>query len=339
VKYCTELFESDLRIAQRRLADFVPTTIYDIHAHPYNAGFCGGKRLDFLDPLETLGCDEHRAAIQRYMPARRIDGLYFAIPSASLQRPAMNTWIVDHPAVVAGESHALFLATPTDDPQHVAERLRSGKFAGLKVYHVYAAGGNTMHARLEEYAPEWMWEILHEVRGVLMLHLVRPDAIADEQNQSDLVRLCRAYPNAQVILAHVGRSFNYRHAREGLRSIADLSNVVVDTSAICEADSFRVALDLLGVQRVLWGSDFPISETRGRCIATGSTFCWVHPEWIRPSPLTQMTLVGIESLLCLREACEDRNLTAPDVRALFRDNALRVLGTNRDARRVKAETR
>ena len=37
------------------------------------------------------------------------------------------------------------------------------------------------------------------------------------------------------------------------------------------------------------------------------------------------TLIGIESLLCLREACEDAGLTAGDLEDIFRRNALRVL--------------
>jgi|GEM_PF-4964689 len=38
-----------------------------------------------------------------------------------------------------------------------------------------------------------------------------------------------------------------------------------------------------------------------------------------------MTLVGIESLLCLREACEDKGLTGSDVEAIFLKNALHIL--------------
>ena len=37
------------------------------------------------------------------------------------------------------------------------------------------------------------------------------------------------------------------------------------------------------------------------------------------------TLVGIESLLCLREACDDTGLTPADVADIFRGNALRLL--------------
>ena len=186
-----------------------------------------------------------------------------------------------------------------------------------------------MNAALVEYAAEWMWGLLNEVEGVLMLHIVRNDAIDDVSNQEQLRRLCKTYPKVKLILAHIARSFNYRNARSGLYSVADLENVVVDTSAICETESFKAALKILGPQRILWGSDFGVSEMRGRCITTGDRFFWLHPELIDAkyqSPTeSNMTLVGIESLLALKESCEDSGLDLADIGDIFLNNALRLL--------------
>lgn len=57
-----------------------------------------------------------------------------------------------------------------------------------------------------------------------------------------------------------------------------LDNVVIDTSAICETESFRAALKAFGPRRILWGSDFAVSELRGRCVTTGDYFYWLHPD-------------------------------------------------------------
>ena len=325
MKYATELIDADRRLAETRLKDFVPENVYDLHIHPVNPAHYPPGLLKFL-PDAVLGCAAHRAALQRYMPCRTIHGLFFGLPHPTVNRPALNEWIVDEiKSVGTPRSRALLLVSPDDDPAMVATALRSRAFAGIKVYHSFLRRENTMEAFLPEYAPEWIWEILHEVRGVLMLHLVRNDAIADPDNQRDLRRLCRAYPEARVVLAHIGRSFNYRHARAGLRSVADLQNVVVDTSAIAETDAYRVALDVLGPRRILWGSDYPISEARGRCVATGNKFYWIHPEWVRMNAIAEMTLVGIESLLCMREVCEDKGITQSDLEDMFHDNAFRLL--------------
>jgi glutamate-1-semialdehyde 2,1-aminomutase len=330
MKYVQNLAARDHAIARNRLTGFLPAEIYDIHTHPYHPEhFAPGAWALFSD-MGPQGCAEHRAALQRYMPVTTIHGLYFGMPHKTANRPAMNEWVAgevrDHGTSL---SRGLMVASPSDEPGMIAAALRSGAFCGLKVYHVFASRPDTMHARVEEFAPEWMWEILHEVRGVLLLHLVRDGAMDDPENQRSLRHLCRKYPHAQLILAHIARSFSYRNARHGLRCLADLDNAVVDTSAICEAEAFRAALEILGPRRVLWGSDFAVSEIRGRCVTTGELFFWLHPEVLRPdyqaATSSDMTLVGIESLVSLREACEDTGLTRADLDDIFLRNALRVL--------------
>lgn len=330
MKYVTQLSPRDRQIAAARLAGFIPDEVYDIHVHPYDAGHFAPGTWTLLAEQPWLGCREHRAALQRYMPVKTIHGLYFGMPHKTADRPALNDWVADEvKAHGTPLSRGLMLVSPADDPAMVADALRSGRFCGIKVYHCYASRPDTMQARLEEYAPDWMWEILHEVRGVLLLHLVRDGAIEDPSNQQEVRRLCRTYPNMRLILAHVARSFNYRNARRGLHTMADLDNVVVDTSAVCESEAFRAALKVLGPRRVLWGSDFAVSEVRGRCVSTGELFFWLHPELVRPdyaAPTnSDMTLIGIESLLCLREAAEDTGLTQGDLNDVFCGNARRLL--------------
>jgi len=330
MKYVDTLTPRDRDLAAAGLAGFLPAEIYDIHVHPYHAAHFPAGEWAFLGEKQVLGCADHRAALQRYMPVTTIHGLYFGMPRRTADRPAMNDWVASEVSAHGTPlSRALMVVSPADKPADVAATLRSGRFCGLKVYHCYANRPDTMHATIEEFAPEWMWEILHEVRGVLLLHIVRDGAMEDAGNQASIRRLCRAYPQVKLILAHVARSFSYRNARNGLHAIADLDNAFIDTSAICEAEAFRAALKTLGPRRVLWGSDYAVSEVRGRCVTTGNLFFWLHPELLRAdhqAPTTSdMTLIGIESLLSLREACEDTGLTRGDVEDIFLRNALRTL--------------
>lgn len=325
MKYTKILCEQDINLAKAFVEEFVPNEIFDIHTHPYNSIHFPKGEWSFLDGIEVLGCKDHRNALKRYMPSQTIHGLYFGMPRKSANRKAINKWIESEVLSNGTElSRALMLVSPQDDPKLVAAELRKGFFCGIKVYHCYAPREVTMDASITEYAPEWMWEILHEISGIMVLHIVKDDAIEDQENQHEIRRLCRSYPKMQLILAHVARSFNYRHARNGLNALSDIDNIVVDTSAICEASTFQAALESLDPTRILWGSDFAVSELRGRCITTGSNFHWLHPEAISPTP-NSMTLVGIESLICLREACEDKGLNRTDIENIFLNNALRLL--------------
>lgn len=322
--------EEDVQLAAQRLTSFLPEEIFDIHAHLYDASHFAGERPAFMHDVDSLVCDDHRRALSRYMPTKMIHGLYFGLPHRMADRRAVNDWIsreiVQHGSPL---SRALLLTSPDDDRRKVESELRSGKYCGIKVYHCYAHRQDSMNATLEEYAPEWIWDVLNSTDGVLMLHLVRHDATADPSNQHDLRRLCIRYPRVRIVLAHIGRSFNYRHARRGFGSICDLENLYVDTSAICESGAFRVALKYFGSRRMLWGSDFPVSELRGRCVATGNGFFWLHPHVIKPEHMPptpiEMTLIGIESLLSLQEVFEDEGLNESDTRDVFYNNAIRLL--------------
>ncbi len=341
MKYTHSLTGNDEALIDRYLKGFIPDEVYDIHAHPYQAAHFAPGAWKFLEGEDWLGCAAHVAALKKYMSATTIHGLYFGLPHQTGNREAMNTWVAsqvrEHGTAL---SRALRVTAPQDDPETVAAELRSRTFIGLKVYHCYADRPDTMNAGVTEYIPEWMWEILHEVKGILLLHIVRDGAMDDPGNQEEIRRLCLQYPGVRLILAHVARSFNYRNARSGLYTVADLDNVVIDTSAITESESFAAAIKILGPKRILWGSDFPVSEMRGRCVTTASHFYWLHPEVLRPDyrpPTTsQMTLVGLESLITLREACEDAGLNREDIDGIFRENALRFLAPHLPVGAVEA---
>tara|TARA_R110002049_G_scaffold28018_4_gene96651 strand:+ start:67470 stop:69806 length:2337 start_codon:yes stop_codon:yes gene_type:complete len=343
MKYTKILSNQERNIITSKLTGFIPDEIFDIHAHPYNPAHFASDAWPFLKDEDTLGCIEHRNALLKYMPTKTIHGLYFGLPHRTANRDEMNSWVREETKLNGTSlSRALKVVSPTDDPVQTVDELRNGLFCGLKVYHIYAERPDTMNASIPEYAPEWMWQVLNETNGLMMLHMVLDEAIADEDNQKEIRRLCQTYPNVRLILAHIARSFNYRNARSGLHTLTDLDNVVVDTSAICETESFRAAWKALGPRRILWGSDFAISEMRGRCVTTGSHFYWHFPENLRSdftsATETGMTLVGIESLLCLQEMCEDEGLTSGDIQDIFLNNALRLLKPHLHTEALPTET-
>jgi len=324
----TQLTDADLRLLRRAVDGFVPDRVFDVHAHLFHTRhFARDKRPAFLDEDRGYGMQEFQAAMNLWLPERKVDGLFFGFPSTGNDRAGENEWVRSH-VEGASESRALVLTAPEDDRAEVRRLLSGGTFVGIKPYRMYAEVPDTREAEIESFAPEWMWEACHDHDGILMLHIMLAGGITDERNIAAIRRLCRRYPCCRLVLAHVARSFNYRHAREGLRVIEDLENVVVDTSAVTQAGAFRAALEILGPRRVLWGSDYMVSELRGICVTQGDGFTWIHPE-LGVENLTvfgQYTTVGIESLLCLREACEDMGMNQGDVEDIFRNNALRLLG-------------
>ncbi len=329
MKLATRLSPLDERLV-REYAAFVPHRVFDIHAHLVTPAANLGSHLQ----TQTLGLDRYLQDMQRLMPATNIDALLFGFPSRDNDRTHINSWLTAQlqSGASKGTFRGLVLTAPQDDREQVDRRLASGAFVGIKPYHVYAPGQDTSQAEIESFAPEWMWALCDAHEGLLMLHIMRDRALADPGNLATIRRLSLKYPRCRLMLAHIGRSFSYRAARDGLRQIADLGNVFVDTSAVTETDTIRKAIEVLGFERVLFGSDYPITDLRGRCVATGESFTWLYPEPESDSPAaqspTKMTLIGIESLLCLREACEDCGLGEPEIQAIFRGNACRLLASH-----------
>ena len=331
MKLCDQLLPSDLRLVQERLADFVPQQVFDIHAHLFHTRhFAEGKRPAFLPADTAFGVAAYKVALSAWLPGRNVEGLFFGYPSPGNDRLGANRWLAAELKARPnpGNRRALALVSPQDDPAETRRQIQELGLVGIKPYHVYAPVAETLEAAIEEFAPPWMWEICHEINGVLMLHIVRHNAIADPVNLGSLRKLCREFSRCQVVFAHVARSFNHRNALDGLKAVADLDNVWVDTSAITEAQAMQCALEVLGPRRVLFGSDYPVSELRGKCLSMGNGFTWLYAEDLGREGVTrfgEFTLVGIESLLCLREACENCGLIEADLRDIFRDNALRLL--------------
>ena len=83
----------------------------------------------------------------------------------------------------------------------------------------------------------------------------RPHGVAppNETTPLELAELARSFPRGQFIMAHMGAQYEH-----GLRAIADCPNVAVDyAGSINEKGAYEMGLELLGVNRVVFGTDLP----------------------------------------------------------------------------------
>jgi predicted TIM-barrel fold metal-dependent hydrolase len=70
---------------------------------------------------------------------------------------------------------------------------------------------------------------------------------------SQVRELAASFPGVDIVMAHMGGDWE-----NGVREVVDAPNVMVDTSgSINEAGMVEMAVEVLGVERVLFGSDAP----------------------------------------------------------------------------------
>jgi len=178
--------------------------------------------------------------------------------------------------------------------------------------------------------PEPHVKVAHEEGLCITLHMVKARAAADPSNQHWIRYYCQSYPYMQLILAHAGRGFNPYHTIEGLRALKELPNLWCDMAAVTEAGACEAIIEILGHDRLLYGTDFPVSHLRGRCVAAGDGFVWLYEETLNWDTVSFQPLrpvfVGLESLRILKQAAWHQRLSDSQVEDIFCHNTRRLLG-------------
>jgi len=320
--------QRDLDLWGRYLKDFVPPDAFDAHAHLYRVDDLGSPvpALAAAGP-EVAGLSIYRQRISGWMPDRApTGGLFFALPTRQLDVQSANRLIAeelrDEP-----NSRGLMIITPVDEPADVERQLDKHRFVGFKVYRLFADAVETHRLPPERYIPPWAWELADSRGLVIMLHLVMPRALAEAENQRYIRAHCQRFRNATLILAHAGRGFCSHHTVEGIDAVRGLENLYFDTSAVCESAALEAILKVVGPTRLLFGTDFCVTEMRSRCTNLGDGCLWLDEiaADFDKSAHGQPTLLGIESLLALRRACRNQHLSDGDIEEVFCLSARRVL--------------
>ncbi len=276
----------------------------------------------------TQGVAEWRRALKGLMGERELSALFLAFPGARERIPSANHFLIEQLRMTP-EARGLVVVAPETPREAVTEWLAESQVVGLKPYHFYSSHAPTFDSPLDRYVPEWMWALAGERGLILTLHMVRADALADEENWRTIRTMANRYPRARIVLAHAARGFNPETLLRGLPRLTGLDNLHFDTSAICEAAAFLAVLDAFGPRKLLYGSDYPISELTGKCVSAGNGFLWLYEDtlnWKAATPSVSPLPVGVESLRALFEAADRFGLDGRDLEDVFHGNARRLMG-------------
>ena len=321
--------DSDRAFFERELASFIPPRLFDAHAHLYDCAHFGSAPPELVrQGPATVGAGVYQTFMEQMLPRRQVSGLFFGWPEAGTDLAAMNDFVGRE---VGRERawRAEMLVRPEMDVESMRESVRRHHFVGLKCYHVYASERPTFQAAIPSYLPEAQVRLAHEEGLAVPLHMVRSRALADASNQEAIRRYAERYPHARLILAHAARGFNPSHTVAGIGALRGLKNVWFDTSAVTECGAVEAIARTMGVERLLYGSDFPVCYQRGRCVAIGDSFLWLgedNTNFGADYSRVQPTLVGYESLRALKLSCLNLGLSDTDVERIFYGNAVELFG-------------
>jgi predicted TIM-barrel fold metal-dependent hydrolase len=326
--------DADRELFARELDSFVPDVIYDAHMHAWAKSHLPPSGYDAFRELEedVIDVAAYRLRMAEMLPGRHVAGgliLPGAVSATGDKVAAQNAFTGAEAAAHPGWRGAM-LVSPEMDPEYLRAEVRRLGLSGLKCYHVQSDRTPSWEADIPDYLPEAQAKVAHEEGLCITLHMVKARAVADPSNQHWIRHYCETYPDMQLILAHAARGFNPYHTMEGLATLRGLSNLWCDMAAVTDAGACEAIIDVLGHDRLLYGTDFPISHLRGRCVAIGDGFVWLYDDtldWNTTSfqPL-QPVFVGLESLRILKQAARHCRLSDRQVEDIFRNNTRRLLG-------------
>ena len=331
-----ELTPEDLK-AIALLDGFLPEKIFDMHMHIGSRDICPNMWANnsvFAQCGEENTMDSYLAHNGRFFGNRKIRANMIVCPDKSMCDPSYGhrdagtqllvRELEKHPECV-GE----IMISAKDTCEDLEAMLVHPRIKGFKCYHVTSGNPNSFQCYIHEFLPEAAWQVADKHGLCITLHMVRDLALADPENMAYICKMADKYPNAKFILAHAGRGFAAWTVMETVEQLAPHKNVYFDLSAVCESGPFFEIIRKCGHKRVFWGSDYPVSMFRGKCISIGPSFLWLYKQQLEQcASKTNFSafLVGIENLLAVRSACKMLDLSKQQVEDIFYNNAMELFG-------------
>ena len=324
-----ELRPEDQELFANELDDFVPDKIYDMHAHLWRESDWEGNPPAIVKAAPSeITMERFKEFIGWIFPGREVHGFHFAFPTVFPNDNApCNAW-VSQEIKKDTLSRGQFYVRPQDDPDWVRTEMKRLGFCGFKPFVGFLGREDKNMAEISEFFPDWMARLAHQEHWSVTLHMQRPRSLADSSNLHWIDTYCRKYPNMILILDHCARGFNPYHLIEGLKKIGRFPNLYVDTSAICNSLAIMACVEYLGIDQIMYASDFYCSHLRGTNLPVGDSFLWLLEDmdiWNEVAYGKKPVLLGLENLCAVKAAFRTLKINDGDIEKYFWSNAAKLL--------------
>jgi len=324
------------------LRDFLPDRLIDVHAHVWRAwagpARTGESRTASWPERVADRCSvvELAETYRRLLPGKSVTPLVFGNPTSPEDLESQNAYVG---AAAVGSLPALALTRPDWPAEKFEQTVADAGLAGAKPYLTYAPGHlAAREIRIFDFLPPAHLDVLNRRRWIVILHVPRPGRLGDAQNVADLLEIDRRWPEAQVVVAHVGRAYCIEDLGDAMAALSRTRHLRFDISANTNEEVFHRLLLAVGPPRVLFGSDLPITRMRMRRITRAGRYVNLIPRGLYGDVSSDphmreldgaeaegLTLFLYEELDAFRRAAERAGLSAADIQAVFHDNARRML--------------
>jgi len=336
------LTEYDRRFYEEKLADFLPSEIVDCHSHVWTADHLlsegsfepsrsavWASRVAEVSPVEDL-----LQSYRELFPNQSVTPVIFPGVETNMDSEKNNDYVR---AVAASHGlPSLALTKPQASADEFEALISEGGFAGCKPYLNFAPAYIPRdEIRIYDFLPKSHLERLNANRWVAMLHIARPGRLGDPMNLAHLVEIDENYPDAKVIVTHIGRAYAHADVGAGMSVLSKTRNLLFDITANTNADVMRRLIEAVGPERIMFGSDLPIFAMRAHRVVENDQYVNIVPRgkygdvsgettMRETDTIDKLTLLIYEEIAAFAEAAALSGLSRAEVEAVFNGNARRT---------------
>lgn len=258
----------DRRVYADELLPWLPPEILDIHVHVYlreHIGHVSDERKLERWPMEIAtqhSFEEMRENFRLLFPEQRVSALVFGYVTRETRIEENNEYVLDGLLDTRNDIETLLVTRPEYSAADLEAGLTRSGFIGIKPYPDLSPQ-HSREVSIYDFLPHEHLEVVNGVGGIVMLHLPRAGRLADPDNIREVLEIADKYPDARLVIAHIGRAYCLPTAERGLPPFADRHEILFDITANVNPDVIQLALEMLGPERLLYGSDLPVMLMRG----------------------------------------------------------------------------
>ncbi|MGD9126279.1 MAG: amidohydrolase family protein, partial [Planctomycetia bacterium] len=284
---------------------------------------------------EPIGADNAARCHETVFPGREFSCLAFGHPNLDYDIDKSNAELQQQ--CVDRGWYRLAVSRPDWPIEKLEQELQMPRTLGIKPYYALIPGQDPksrdkfLEASIFDFLPRRHLEVLDQRGAMVTLHVPKAERLAHPDNIAEIKQIRRDYPRIVLVIAHFGRCYTVENAEQALPQLADDEGLLFDNSAVLNTDVHRLALQVLGPDRILYGTDNPIFYMRGRRQWQGTSYknrtsYPFHFNKDREPPAIEATytLYMYEALLAIRQACEKLGLGRDAIESIFHRNAERL---------------
>ena len=330
----------DKFIYEEYLRDFLPDRMIDIHVHIWKEGMereGSESRKGMVDWTKLVAPDcsieDLMRSYEQMFPGKSVKPVLMGWPSCDLQKT--NAYALS--CAKEYKLPVLYCTNWDTDPEEIRRAITEEGYCGIKPYlnnsppYIPAA-----EVRIFDFLTHEHLKVCDELGAVVMLHIPRSLRLRDPVNLAQMMEIEEKYPNAKVIIAHIGRAYCPEDFGNAFELMAQTKNLLFDFTANTLDRAMVKIIDAVGPDRVMFGSDMPITKMRMYRIVEDGRYINVVPRGLygdvsydknmRETDETDITTFMYEELLAFKRASEELKLTRSEIENILGKNGAKLFG-------------